>query len=66
MAFFAFACSSTQDDEPKLIEKAVTIEVEMEGDYSDYLVSFSVHSMLSGISTFVAPELGELSNLDWT
>lgn len=61
----AFACSS-EDEEPKLVEKIVTIEVAMGGNYSDYLVTFSVHSMLAGTSTFVAPVLGEPSNLDWT
>ena len=60
----AFACSS-EDEDPKLVEKNVTIEVEMGGDYSEYLVTFSVHSMLAGTSTFVAPVLGEPSNLDW-
>lgn len=59
------ACSS-EDDDHKLVEKNVTIEVEMGGDYSDYLVTFSVHSMLAGTSTFVAPVLGEPSDLDWT
>lgn len=46
VAFFAFACSSTEDEEPAFVEKAVTIEVEMGGDYSEYLVTLSVHSML--------------------
>ncbi|WP_026956659.1 hypothetical protein [Algoriphagus vanfongensis] len=64
-AGLAFACSS-EDEDPKLVEKNVTIEVEMGGDYSDYLVTFSVHSMLAGTSTFVAPVLGEPSDLDWT
>ena len=64
-AGLAFACSS-EDEDPKLIEKNVTIEVELGGDYSDYLVTFTVHSMLSGTSTFVAPVLGEPSDLDWT
>ncbi len=64
-AGLAFACSS-EDENPKLVEKNVTIEVEMGGDYSDYLVTFSVHSMLAGTSTFVAPVLGEPSDLDWT
>jgi hypothetical protein len=59
------ACSS-EDEDPKLVEKNVIIEVEMGGDYSDYLVTFSVHSMLAGTSTFVAPVLGEPSDLDWT
>ncbi|WP_111318477.1 hypothetical protein [Algoriphagus chordae] len=64
-ASLLFACSS-EDEKPKLMEKNVTIEVEMGGGYSDYLVTFSVHSMLSGTSTFVAPVLGEPSDLDWT
>ncbi|MEB2780774.1 hypothetical protein U3A58_10250 [Algoriphagus sp. C2-6-M1] len=59
------ACSS-EDDEPKLVEKDVTIDIEMRGDYSKYLVTFSVHSMLAETSTFVAPMLGEPSDLDWT
>jgi hypothetical protein len=61
----ASACSS-EDEDPKLVEKNVTIEVEMGGNYSDYLVTFTVHSMLAGTSTFVAPVLGEPSGLDWT
>lgn len=61
----AFACSS-EDEDPKLVEKNVTIEVELGGDYSDYLVTFTVHSMLAGTSTFVAPVLVEPSELDWT
>lgn len=61
----AFACSS-EDEEPKLVEKNVTIEVAMGGNYSDYLVTFSVHSMLAGTSTFVAPVLAEPGDLDWT
>ncbi|UZD21167.1 hypothetical protein [Algoriphagus halophytocola] len=64
-AGLAFACSS-EDEGPKLVEKNVTIEVEMGGNYSDYLVTFSVHSMLAGTSTFVAPILNEPSSLDWT
>lgn len=64
-AGLAFACSS-QEEEPKLVEKNVTIEVELGGDFSDYLVTFSVHSMLSGTSTFVAPQLIEPSALQWT
>ena len=64
-AGLAFSCSS-EDEDPKLIEKNVTIEIEMGGDYSDYLVTFSVHSMLAGTSTFVAPVLEEPSGLDWT
>lgn len=64
-AWLAFACSS-EDEEPQLVEKDVTIEVEMGGDYSDYLVTFTVHSMLSGTSTFVAPVLAEPSDMDWT
>lgn len=59
------ACSS-EDEEPKLVEKEVTIEIEMGGDYSDYLVTFTVHSMLSGKSTFVTPQLVEPSALEWT
>ncbi|MFC5626185.1 hypothetical protein [Algoriphagus winogradskyi] len=59
------ACSS-EDEEPKLVEKEVTIEVEMAGDYSDYLVTFTVHSMLSGKSTFVTPQLVEPTSLEWT
>lgn len=64
-ACLAFACS-TEDEDPKLLEKNVTIEVELGGDYSDYLVTFTVHSMLAGTSTFVAPVLVEPSDLDWT
>lgn len=64
-AGLTFACSS-EDEDPKLVEKNVTIEVELGGDYSDYLVTFTVHSMLSGTSTFVAPVLGVPSGLDWT
>ncbi|WP_439490536.1 hypothetical protein [Algoriphagus sp.] len=64
-AGLALACSS-EDEEPKLVEKNVTIEVEMGGNYSEYLVTFSVHSMLAGTSTFVAPVLGVPSDLDWT
>lgn len=59
------ACSS-EDEEPKLVEKDVTIEIEMSGDYSDYLVTFTVHSMLSGTSKFVTPKLEEPNELDWT
>lgn len=66
VVLFAFACSSSEDEEPKLIEKAVTIEVEMEGSYTDYLVTFSVHSMLKGASTFVTPVLEQPILLDWT
>lgn len=65
IASVALACSS-EDEDPKLVEKNVTIEVELGGDYSDYLVTFTVHSMLSGTSNFVAPVLGEPSDLDWT
>jgi len=61
----SFACSS-EDENPRLVEKDVTIEVEMDGNYEDYLVTFSVHSMLSGTSTFVAPVLEQPSELDWT
>lgn len=60
-----FACSN-EDENPKLVEKEVTIEIEMGGDYSDYLVTLSVHSMLSGTSTFVTPQLVEPSYLEWT
>lgn len=66
LASFAFACSDDGDDEPKLKEKAVTVEVEMDGNYSDYLVIFSTGGMLSGTSTFVAPELVQPSGLEWT
>lgn len=59
------ACSS-EDEELKLVEKNVTIEVEMSGDYSNYLVTFTVHSMLAGKSTFVTPILNEPDDLDWT
>lgn len=65
LATFSFSCSS-EDEEPKLAEKNVTIEVEMEGDYSDYLVTFTVHSMLAGTSNFVTPVLEEPSSLNWT
>lgn len=65
LASLILACSS-EDANPKLAEKDVTIEVEMGGDYSDYLVTFSVHSMLSGKSTFVTPQLVEPSSLEWT
>lgn len=65
LAIFSFSCSS-EDEEPKLVEKNVTIEVEMEGNYTDYLVTFSVHSMLSGTSTFVAPVLDQPTELNWT
>ena len=65
LAALSAACS-TEEEEPKLIEKNVTIEIELGGDYSDYLVTFTVHSMLSGTSTFVAPVLKEPSSLDWT
>ena len=64
-ASLAFACSS-EDEDPKLVEKDVTIEVEMDGNYDDYLVTFSVHSMLSGTSTFDAPVLDQPTELDWT
>lgn len=63
-ASLLLACSS-EDETPKLTEKDVTIEIEMEGDYSEYFVTFTVHSMLSGTSTFVAPMLVEPNNLDW-
>lgn len=65
LASFSFACSS-EDEEPKLVEKNVTIEVEMEGNYTDYLVTFSVHSMLSSTSTFVSPVLDQPTELNWT
>lgn len=61
----SFACSS-EDENPKLVEKDVTIEVEIDGNYADYLVTFSVHSMLSGTSNFVAPVLDQPTELDWT
>lgn len=61
-----FVACSSEDEEPKLVEKDVTIEVEMGGDYSDYLVTFTVHSMLAGTSTFVTPILEEPNELDWT
>jgi hypothetical protein len=65
ITIFSFSCSS-EDEEPKLVEKNVTIEVEMEGNYTDYLVTFSIHSMLSGTSTFVAPVLNQPTELNWT
>ena len=65
VATFSFSCSS-EDEVPKLVKKSVTIEVEMDGNYQDYLVTFSVHSMLSGTSTFVAPVLDQPTQLDWT
>ncbi|MBS4070495.1 MULTISPECIES: hypothetical protein [Algoriphagus] len=65
VAVFSFSCSS-EDETPKLVEKSVTIEVEMDGNYDDYLVTFSVHSMLSGTSTFVAPVLDQPTELNWT
>ncbi|MBC6367583.1 hypothetical protein [Algoriphagus sp. AK58] len=65
VAVFSFSCSS-EDEEPKLVEKNVTIEIEMGGNYEDYLVTFSVHSMLSGTSTFVAPVLDQPTELNWT
>ncbi|GMQ28057.1 hypothetical protein [Algoriphagus confluentis] len=65
LAIFSFSCSS-EDEAPKLVEKSVTVKVEMEGDYTDYLVTFSVHSMLRGTSTFVAPVLDQPARLDWT
>lgn len=64
-ATFSLACSS-EDEDPKLVEKSVIIEVEMDGNYADYLVTFSVHSMLSGTSTFIAPQLVEPSSLERT
>ncbi|MDE0561565.1 hypothetical protein OU792_16325 [Algoriphagus sp. NF] len=65
ITIFFVSCSS-ENEEPKLVEKNVTIEVEMEGNYTDYLVTFSVHSMLSGTSTFVAPVLDQPIELNWT
>ena len=65
VAVFSFSCSS-EDETPKLVEKSVTIEVEMDGNYADYLVTFSVHSMLSGTSTFVSPVLDQPTELNWT
>ena len=65
ITIFSFSCSS-EDEEPKLLEKNVTIEVEMDGNYTDYLVTFSVHSMLSGSSTFVTPVLDQPTELNWT
>lgn len=65
ITIFFVSCSS-ENEEPKLVEKIVTIEVEMEGNYTDYLVTFSVHSMLSGTSTFVAPVLDQPIELNWT
>lgn len=64
-AIFSFSCSS-EDETPKLVEKSVTVKVEMQGNYTDYLVTFSVHSMLRGTSTFVAPVLDQPTQLDWT
>lgn len=65
VAVISFSCSS-EDENPKLVEKNVTIEVEMEGNYTDYLMTFSIHSMLSGTSTFVAPVLDQPTELNWT
>lgn len=65
LVIFSFSCSS-ENEEPKLVEKNVTIEIEMEGDYTDYLVTFSVHSMLSGASNFVAPVLEQPTELNWS
>lgn len=65
LAIFSFSCSS-ENEEPKLVEKNVTIEVEMDGNYAEYLVTFSVHSMLSGTSTFVSPVLDQPNGLTWT
>lgn len=65
LASFSFSCSS-EDETPKLIEKSVTIKVEMDGNYADYLVTFSVHRVLSGTSTFVAPVLDQPTGLNWT
>ncbi|MDP3200838.1 MAG: hypothetical protein Q8M62_13485 [Algoriphagus sp.] len=62
---FSFSCSS-EDETPKLVEKSVTIEVEMDGNYDEYLVTFSVHSMVSGTSTFVSPVLDQPNGLNWT
>jgi hypothetical protein len=65
VAIFSFSCSS-EDETPKLVEKSVTIQVEMDGSYADYLVTFSVHSMQSGTFTFVAPVLDHPTELNWT
>ncbi|MHA7129795.1 hypothetical protein [Algoriphagus namhaensis] len=65
ITIFSFSCSS-ENETPKLVEKSVTIEVEMDGSYTDYLVTFSVHSMLSGSSTFVTPVLDQPTELNWT
>lgn len=65
VSIFSFA-GSPEDEDPKLGEKSVTIEVEMGGNYQDYLVTFSVYSMLVGTSTFVDPQLAEPSSLEWT
>lgn len=65
VAVFSFSCTS-EDEKPKLAEKNITIEIEMEGNYTDYLVTFTVHSMLAGTSTFVTPVLEEPSNMNWT
>lgn len=64
--FVVFCTCSSEDENPKLVEKGVTIEVEMDGNYDDYLVTFSVHSMLSGTSTFVSPVLDQPTELNWT
>ncbi len=65
LATLVFSCSS-DDEDPKLDEKAVAIEIDMEGNYSDYLVTLTVHSMMAGTSTFVSPVLDEPSDLEWT
>jgi hypothetical protein len=65
VAVFSFSCSK-EDENPKLVEKSVAIEVEMDGNYADYLVTFSVHSMLRGTSTFVTPVLDQPNELNWT
>ncbi|MBS4070504.1 hypothetical protein SAMN03080598_01168 [Algoriphagus boritolerans DSM 17298 = JCM 18970] len=64
VAIFSFSCSS-EDETPNLVEKSVTIEVEMDGNYADYLVTFSVHRMLSGTFTFFAPVLDQPTELNW-
>ncbi|SEG33933.1 hypothetical protein [Algoriphagus boritolerans] len=65
LSVFSYSCSS-ENETPKFVEKSVTIEVEMDGNYTEYLVTFSVHSMLSGTSTFVALVLDQPSELNWT
>lgn len=65
LAIVIFNGCSSSDDEKPITEKNVTILVTLDGDYSDYLVNFSVHSMLSGKSDFIAPVLVEPST-EWT